>query len=215
MNIFYVYADATTTGAQAQVNAFKRAGFDIKKSDCMVDLNGSREDRDWLCRPKGEPPFPGWTVRLACAAYIGKPGKERAKVLRALASRGILVAVLDEDPILYDDDAKIAKFLKEAEAVARSDNGKKSGGAGKGRPPTVAWLTGKQWRDLLVSYRKSDPADPEYVTRPAFKAIVAMHSTNNGLAREREDITDDWLIWSFGKRKDRDDRRPPKQLLPD
>ena len=66
MDIYYVYADAKTTGAQAQVNAFKRAGFDIKKADCMVDLNGSREDRDWLCRPKGEPPFAGWVVRLAC-----------------------------------------------------------------------------------------------------------------------------------------------------
>ena len=208
-----MYADAKTTSVMMQLNALKRAGFTgpgggmLQKKDVFIDENESRFQRDVLT-DKSNLPVAGSTVRLACAAYIGKPGRDRASAVRALARKGVLVAVLDGEPVLYDTDAKVAKFLKEAEAVARSDNGKRSGGAGPGRPPTGANISPEQWADLLVLWRKHDEADPEYVTRPAFRAIVAMHSTNNGKKMDGKDVTNDWLTYHFGGRKDRNERKP-------
>lgn len=213
MDIFYVYADAKTTSVMKQLNALKRAGFTgpggdmLQKKDVFIDENDSRYHRDTLT-DKSPLPTEGTVVRIACAAYIGKPGRDRAKAVRDLASKGVLVGILDREPILYDTDAKVADFLKEAEAVARSDNGKKSGGAGKGRPPTGARITEKQWSELLALWRKNDEADPGYVTRAAFRAIVAMHSTNHGKRMDGEDVTNDWLVYHFGGRKDRSERRP-------
>lgn len=208
-----MYADAKTTSVMKQLNALKRAGFTgpggemLQKKDVFIDENDSRYQRDTLT-DKSPLPVAGSVIRIACAAYIGKPGRDRAKAVRDLAKKGVLVGVLDADPVLYDTDAKVAQFLKDAEAVARSDNGKMSGGAGRGRPPSGARITLDQWADLLPLWRKNDKADPEYVQRAAFRAIVAMHSTNNGKKMDGKDVTKDWLIYHFGGRKDRNDREP-------
>lgn len=214
--VFYVYADKSTTGAQAQLNAFDRAGLTgpkgrkLAKKDCFLDKDGSREERqNLLDLSKG---LGGdVVVHIACAAYIGKPGRDRAKVLRILAERNVRVAILDGDPELYDTPIKRAAFLEEAEAVARKDNGKTRGPKNRGRPPAVR-LTLDQWREVLKEWRLYDDKREAYLSRPYIRAKVADFSTENGLKIEAEKVKDDLLHSWFGKRADTSDREPPKQL---
>ncbi len=213
--VFYIYADKTTTGAQAQVNAFERAGLTgpkgrkITKNDCFVDLDGSREarqnllDLSILARNS--------VVVIACAAYIGKPGRDRAKALRILAENGVRVAILDGEPELYDTPMKRAAFLEEADAVARKDNGKARGPKNKGRPPAVR-LTLAQWEACLKLWRQYDAEREAYSSRSVVRSMIADYSTENGLKIEAENVKNDFLKDWFGARSDTSDREPPKQL---
>ena len=213
--VFYVYADKATTGAQAQLNAFERHGLTgprgrkLTRKDCFVDLDGSRDERQNLLDLASL--SPNSVVVIACAAYIGKPGRDRAKALRILAENGVRVAILDGEPELYDTPMKRAAFLEEADAVARRDNGKARGPKNKGRPPAVR-LTLDQWRTCLKLWRQYDEAREAYSSRSVIRSMIADYSTENGLKIEAENVKNDFLKDWFGARSDTSDREPPKQL---
>lgn len=213
--VFYVYADKTTTGAQAQVNAFQRAGFtgpggdSLQKSHCIVDLDGKRDNREILLENASI--SRGSVIRVACAAYIGKKGRDRARVLRILAENDISVAILDGDPVVYDTPLKRAAFLEEAEAVARADNGRAQGRKNKGRPPAVR-LTLEQWRAILKLWRQYDDQREAFTSRHIVRSMIADYSTENGLKIEADNVKNDFLHGWFGRRSDTSDREPPKQL---
>lgn len=142
MNRFgYTYEGERTSSATKQKRALIEAG--VAEGDIFTDRGSSRDERDWLMQEDPETLREGDVVTVACEAYIGAPGRDRRRVLRVLADKGVSVQVLDREPVLYDTAEKIDEFLAEALRVSRSDNGKVAVANitdRKGRPPVALRL---------------------------------------------------------------------------
>lgn len=199
----YVYQGPRTKRAYLQRKALVEAGV-APGSILPDDRDADRSQLEFILADNS-PMRPGTVLRIACEAYIGAPGWKRAQVLRRLAAMGVLVAVLDGEPVLYDTDAKIKAFNRRAAQVGMSDSGKAAAarmGAGPGRP--TSWrMTAAEWRQGLVLWRSRAPWQD--VAEHVRKASARHGATVSPAFATLRD--------TFGNRSDTSERPAPPQCL--
>lgn len=203
MDVVYVYEGPGTLPIRNQLADLAKAGIDV--SDALEDRGDNRDELGNLLGLNDNPPLLSdeHVLRLACHAYLAKQGRGRAAILRKLTALGVRVAVLGEEPILYDNEQKIRAFNEIAASGAQSEAGKATRGAGPGRPGKL-WPTREQFRYLLRNWR-----DDRVAARAVFDAVEDF-TAENGFPRPK--ATWDDMRGMFGNRGDRGDYPPPDRL---
>lgn len=147
------------------------------------------------------------TLYLVCEAYLGYPGATRRARLVKLAKLGVKVAVIGDEPMVYDTEEKIKFFLNAAKSTAMKDRGKaaaKAMGPGPGKPSKAA-LTFDQW-DAARHFWQTSRAD-----RYSIISYLQACSAKNGKPCE---VTDDNLKDWLGQAREEGSRaEPPANLI--
>jgi hypothetical protein len=196
----YIWQGQRSASAKRQRDDLVAAGVDPRRIFDM-DRGGDRSEREWLVQGKPATLRKGDVVTVACEAYIGAPGRDRRAVLKALAAKGVLVQVLDREPVLYDTPEKIDEFLAEALRVSRADNGRASAKRitdRTGRPPKALMakdLTEDQLRAILRLWHDAN------VPWRQVADLLADYTEAAGLPRPKLTMVDLSAPSRFGKRK--------------
>lgn len=153
MRFGYLYIGDRTPLERTQRRAV--LGADVGADRLWIDRAPSRAERDELADRSARP---GDVIVIASPACIGDRWPDVETVLARFAERGVAVAVAGSDPVVYDDDAKMAGFREIKLAASREENGRalgrQSGRAGR-RPKwqpdeTDRAMIGRMWRDRNI-----------------------------------------------------------------
>lgn len=212
MDVFYIYQGPGTLGRQKQINDLRRVGFDVDAGVAIIDRDDDRSGFRDLVGDDESPPMVGadHVLRLACHAYIATGGRARRAALIKLADLGCRVAVLDGDPVLYNDRAAIEEYLRIAAGGAQSEAGKATRGAGKGRGrPAHLWPTIAEFKMVLRQWR-----DPRYTAQPLIDMVAEMTVANGFPAPQFKDNAARWdaMRGLFGAREDKSEKPVPGRL---
>lgn len=212
MDVFYIYQGPGTLGRQKQINDLRRAGFEVEARTAFIDVDGERSAFRDLIGDDENPPMlgQGHVLRLACHAYIANGGRARRAALIKLADLGCKVAVLDGEPVLYDNRADIEEFLKIAAGGAQSEAGKATRGAGKGRGrPAHLWPTIAEYKMVLRQWR-----DPRYTAQPLIDMVAEMTVANGFPSPQFKSNAARWdaMRSLFGARDDKSEKPVPGRL---
>lgn len=148
------------------------------------------------------------TMYLVGEAYLGYPGARRRARLEKLAKKGVKLAVIGDEPMVYDTEEKIKFFLTAAGSKAMKDRGNvaaKAMGPGPGKPSKAA-LTFDQW-DAARHFWQASRAD-----RFSIVSYLQACSDKNG---KPCDVTDANLSDWFGRREPGSKTKPPAGLVID
>ena len=149
----------------------------------------------------------GDTILLACEAYLGYPGRQRASRLKKLSNAGVYVCVVGEDPVLYDTEEKRKAFvaLASGEAMkARGEKAKETLKPGPGKPGKIL-VYRHEWDAAAFWWQNSRAA------RSTFVEWLQTASKRNGMACDS--ITDRDLHSWLGRREPGSKTEPPPNII--